>query len=83
MPVGELVSTSINQTLTRSINISLTTVMSMAVVTLTAVLFHVQSIFTFAFPLMIGLIAGAYSSICIAGPLWVKWQERKEQANRH
>jgi len=27
--------------------------------------------------MILGLISGTYSSICIAGPLWVKWQQRK------
>lgn len=80
MPVGELVDLSINQSLVRSINTSVTTVMAMAVVTVVALLFNVESIFSFSFPLIIGLSSGTYSSVCLAGPLWVKWQERKAAA---
>lgn len=76
--VGELVNKSINQTLTRSINTSITTIMAMVIVTVVSVIFGLDSIFSFALPLMIGLVAGSYSSICIAGPLWVKWQEHKQ-----
>ena len=30
--------------------------------------------------MMVGLISGAYSTICIAGPLWVMWQNHKTKA---
>lgn len=82
MPIGELVSKSINQSLTRSINTSFTAVVAMIVVTIVAAAYGVESIFSFSFPLIIGLISGAYSSICLAGPLWVKWQEHKLAAKK-
>lgn len=77
LPLSELVDLSINQSLVRSINTSVTTIMAMAVVTVVAAIYGVDSIFSFAFPLMIGLVSGTYSSVCLAGPLWVKWQESK------
>lgn len=76
----ELVTLSINQSLVRSINTSVTTIMAMVVVTIVAMIYGVNSIFSFSFPLIIGLISGTYSSICLAGPLWVKWQERKKSS---
>lgn len=75
----ELVNTSINQSLSRSINTSLCTISSMIIVSVVAVLFHVNSILSFSFPLIIGMITGVYSTICIAGPLWVWWEDRKEK----
>jgi preprotein translocase SecF subunit len=77
MPVRELVDLSVNQTLVRCINTSVTTLMSMVVVTVVAMIFGVTSIFSFSFPLMLGLISGTYSSVCLASPLWVRWQEHK------
>lgn len=77
VPVGELVNTSINQSFRRTMNTSITTVTSMIVVSIVALIYNVTSIQSFAFPMILGLISGTYSSICIAGPLWVKWQERK------
>ena len=77
MPVGEMVSKSINQSLTRSINTSLTAILSMVIVTVIAKIYGVSSIISFSLPLIFGLISGSYSSICIAGPLWAKWQEYK------
>ena len=61
-----LINGSITQTMARSINTVLTTL-----ITITCVyLFGVQSIKDFAFPLIIGIISGCYSSIFIARPLW-------------
>ncbi|MBR2715437.1 MAG: protein translocase subunit SecF, partial [Ruminococcus sp.] len=44
-----------------------------------ATIFGLDSVQSFALPMMIGVISGCYSSICIAGPLWVKWQTRKSK----
>ena len=76
---AELVNTSINQSLTRSINTTAAAVISMVVVTIVALLFGVNSIISFSFPLVIGMISGAYSTICVAGPLWVDWQNFKDK----
>ncbi len=64
--VAEIVDRSVTQTLSRSINTSLTTF----VMVLSLVVFGVDSIREFAIPLMFGIVAGAYSSVCITGPLW-------------
>lgn len=73
----ELFNLSINQSLSRSINTSVTTIMTMLVVCLVAYFANVQSIISFAFPIIIGMISGVYSTVCLAGPLWVMWQEHK------
>ncbi|MEG1620815.1 MAG: protein translocase subunit SecF [Oscillospiraceae bacterium] len=74
---GELVNLSITQSLSRTIATTVTTMMSMVVVCVLAYIYNVNSILTFAFPMIIGMISGVYSSICIAGPLWVMCQVRK------
>ncbi|QAT49283.1 protein translocase subunit SecF [Caproiciproducens sp. NJN-50] len=74
---GTLVDTSINQTFTRSVYTAATTFMSVAVVFVVASFYHLTSVTTFALPMMIGVVSGAYSSICIAGPLYVMWEQRK------
>ena len=66
---GEMTSLSINQSLTRSFNTSITTIIAMLVVTIVAKVYGVDSIISFSFPMMLGLISGTYSSICISGPL--------------
>lgn len=62
----EIVNTSITQTLTRSIYTSFTTFIMVAVL----FILGVSSIREFALPLMVGIICGAYSSVCITGALW-------------
>jgi preprotein translocase subunit SecF len=76
--IPELVNVSINQTLGRSIKTTITTgvaVLSMCVV---ALICGVESIVSFVFPLFVGLLAGAYSSIFISGPLWAMWKTRPQ-----
>ena len=69
----EVVNTSIWQSMGRSINTSLTTL-----ITITAVyLLGVPSIKDFALPLIIGVVAGTYSSIFIAGQFWVMFKGKK------
>jgi preprotein translocase subunit SecF len=74
---AQVVNKSILQSLTRSINTSVCTFLSMATVYVFAAIYNIQSIRDFAFPLMIGIISGCYSTIFIAGPLWVMWKEYK------
>ncbi|MBQ9828640.1 MAG: protein translocase subunit SecD [Lachnospiraceae bacterium] len=64
--LATVVNTSITQTLTRSIYTSVTTLITV----LALFILGVTSIREFTFPLMCGIICGAYSSVCIAGTLW-------------
>ena len=64
--LAEVVNTSITQTLTRSIYTSFTTFVMVAVL----YIMGVSSIREFAAPLMVGVLIGAYSSVCITGALW-------------
>ncbi len=82
LPFSELMNRSINQSMARSINTTLTTVVALGCVCIFSVVYNLDSIFTFAFPLMIGMISGTYSTMCIAGPLWVWLAERKESKGK-
>ena len=64
--LSEVVNRSVTETLSRSINSSLTTF----IMVLMLAIFGVDSIREFAVPLMAGVIAGAWSSVCITGGLW-------------
>ena len=66
------------QSMGRAVNTSISTILAMVVVAEMGFLYGLNSIDTFAFPLIVGLVAGLYSSVCLAGPLWVFWQERTE-----
>lgn len=62
----DVVNHSITQTLSRSLFTSLTTLVMVGAL----YIWGVTSIRDFALPLMVGIICGAYSSVCIAGALW-------------
>ena len=63
---AEKIDKSISQTLSRSINTSLTTLFTVGAI----YVLGVPSIKESALPMMVGIIAGAYSSICISGSVW-------------
>lgn len=69
-----MVNRSITQTITRSINTSLTTLITIA----TLYILGVESIRQFAMPLLIGIMAGTYSSIFIASPVWYVLKAKEE-----
>ena len=73
--LGEIVNRSINETLGRSIVTALTTFISVVVVAVVAEFFGLTALRSFAIPMAFGMISGSYSSICLSGPLWVKWKE--------
>jgi len=77
MPLPELVNLSVNQSFTRSVMTTVTTCVALGVVCVVSLVFKLDSIFTFSFPLLFGMISGVYSTICIATPLWVDWTSRK------
>jgi SecD/SecF fusion protein len=74
MESSEVANMSITETMTRSINTSLTTL-----ITIVAVYVLVPSIREFSLPLIVGIACGAYSSIFIASPLWVKIKNVKQK----
>ena len=72
----DIVNQSITQTLTRSIYTSFTTFVMVAVL----YIMGVSSIREFALPLMVGILCGAYSSVCITGALWIVLKKRFTKA---
>ena len=75
----ELVDMSITSTMTRSIYTSLTTFVTIACLFIVGV----PSIREFALPLMVGIVAGAFSSVCLTGPIWYVLRiakDKKDQA---
>ena len=71
-PIAEIVDDAVNQTLSRSINTTLTTLL-----TLTAIfLFGGETLHYFSLALIVGFVMGAYSSIFIASTLLIWWRER-------
>jgi preprotein translocase subunit SecF len=79
VPLPELVNTSIMQTLNRSINTVVTSLIAITTVFVFAEINGISSMSEFSFPLIIGIAAGCYSSIFIASPLWVMWKESQKK----
>ncbi len=79
-PLVELVNTSLSQTMRRTIRTSITTITTMLIVTILAAVKGVDSILSFSIPLMIGMMVGCYSSLCLAPMLWTSWKTRKAEA---
>lgn len=75
--IPELVDRSVTQVLARSINTSVTTLLCVLVILIASVLYRISSIYQFSLPMMVGLVAGCYSSICIAAALWASWKGKK------
>ena len=73
----ELVNHSVNQSARRTIITTVTTVMALGVMCVVSKLYGLDSIFTFAFPLMMGMLSGVYTSLCVSTSAWVAWSERK------
>ena len=77
----ELVNLSVNQSARRTLITTITTVMALGVMCIVAKLYGLDSIFTFAFPLMMGMISGVYTSLCVSTSAWVLWSERSKKKN--
>lgn len=73
--IEEIANISITQTMRRSINTSLTTL-----ITIVAVYIFVPTVRDFSFPLIIGIATGTYSSIFIASPIWVLLKKKNIKA---
>jgi preprotein translocase subunit SecF len=72
---ASIVNTSVMQSMTRSINTSLTTVL----VLLAILFFGGETTQSFVLALIIGIVAGAYSSLFVASPLLVFWERRSRK----
>ncbi|MCH5184940.1 MAG: protein translocase subunit SecF [Oscillospiraceae bacterium] len=76
--VAEIVNSSIAATMGRTINTTVTTLITIVLL----YIIGVASIKEFALPLIVGVFAGAYSSIFIAGTFWAIWKEKQRALKR-
>ncbi|MGG6238666.1 protein translocase subunit SecF [Nodosilinea sp. AN01ver1] len=74
--INDIVDSAVNQTLGRSINTSLTTILPLVAI----FIFGGQTLKYFALALIVGFLAGSYSSIFVASSLLALWRERTGQA---
>ncbi len=78
----ELVNTSVNQSVRRTLITTITTVISLAVMCIVSKMYGLDSIFTFAFPLMTGMISGVFTSLFVSTSAWVVWNGRKPSGKK-
>ncbi|WP_088102620.1 protein translocase subunit SecF [Halalkalibacter urbisdiaboli] len=71
--LANIVNTSLVQTLARSINTVLTVIFAAAAI----MVFGGEAIRSFAFALLVGLVAGTYSSMFLASQLWLIWKHKQ------
>ena len=74
MDMMDVVEVSVSSTLARTINTTLTTLITLVCL----YIFGVSSIKAFAFPLIVGMLAGTYSSVLLSGQVWAMWEKKLE-----
>lgn len=77
--VNDVVDRSIKESMGRTVNTTITTLITIVLL----YIFGVNSIKDFAFPLITGVIAGAYTSIFIASPYWAGWKQSEIDAKQN
>lgn len=80
--LADVFNKSASAVMPRTIATSITTLVAIGTVYVVALVFNLNSVQSFALPMMIGIVSGCYSSLCIAGPLWVAWNKRKAKAEK-
>ena len=73
----DVVEMSVRQTLSRTANTTITTLITLVCL----YIFGVDSIREFAFPLIVGMLAGTYSSIMLSGQVWAAWVDHRNAKN--
>ncbi|MBO5506048.1 MAG: protein translocase subunit SecF [Clostridia bacterium] len=76
---AEIANNSVNQTLFRSLNTTITTLLTIGMV----YIMGVTSIKAFAMPIIIGILVGTYSSIFVAGSIWSMWRDSAVKAKKN
>lgn len=77
-PIGDVVNLSLNQTLGRAISTSVSTIIAMASVAVVALVMGLDSVLSFAVPMLFGLISGSLTSIFLCTPVWSQWVVHSE-----
>jgi len=80
-PLADVVNESLHHVLRRTIITTVTTCLAILAVLVVALVMNVDSIVSFALPMLLGAISGSYSSLFLSGPIWVRWMNRKAAKN--
>ena len=78
-PLEEVVNDSLHHVLRRTVITTVTTCLAILAVLVVALVMGVDSIISFALPMLLGAISGSYSSLFLSGPIWVRWMNAREK----
>ncbi len=76
-PLAAVVNESLHNVMRRTIITTATTCLAILAVLVVALVMQVDSIISFALPMLLGAISGSYSSLFLSGPIWVRWMNKK------
>lgn len=76
--INEVVNRSLNQSFRRTMNTSATTLIVVLTLVIVALAWNLESIISFAVPLLFGVISGFYSSTFLGAPVWAAWISRRQ-----
>lgn len=79
LAISENMDMTIGGILTRNIVTTTTTILAVLTIIVVSEIFGLTSLRTFAIPMAFGLVSGCFSSLFVAGPLWVLWKEYREK----
>lgn len=82
MAIADVVNLSINQSYTRTLVTAVAVFIAIAVVVAVALIMRIDSILSFAVPMLFGVVSGFYSSVYLSAPLWAMWKEHREKAKK-
>ncbi len=77
--VSDVVDRSIKESIGRTLNTTITTLITIVLL----YIFGVESIKSFAFPLIVGVVIGAYTSVFVASPFWAAWKTSEIESKMH
>lgn len=77
MAINDVLNMSISQSLIRNIVTTVTTLLAVITIVVVSEIYGLTTLRSFAIPMAFGLASGCVSSLFIAGPIWVCWQEKK------
>lgn len=81
-PLEEVVNESLHHVLRRTIVTTVTTCLAILAVLIVALVMGVDSIISFALPMLLGAISGSYSSLFLSGPIWVRWMNARAKSKK-
>ncbi len=75
--INDVVNLSLNQSFARTMNTSVTTGIVVVTIVIIALVWNLESLISFAVPLLFGILSGFYSSVFLCSPLWAAWTNRR------